>query len=144
MLVQPPGGTDAPAPGRRGMLGPVLLVDAANVIGSCPSRWWRDRPRAARDLLGRVRRAADAGSLAAPVVVVLEGQARRGAVAGVADGVEVVHAPGHGDDTIVALAEGYAGRDVRVVTADRRLAERVRGSGARVVGPAWLLQRLPD
>ncbi len=50
------------------------------------------------------------------------------------DGVEVVHAPGEGDDTIAAIAE--ANRDVVVVTADHELAERVRAANAEVVGAA--------
>jgi rRNA-processing protein FCF1 len=58
------------------------------------------------------------------------------------DGVEVVHAPGEGDDTIAAIAE--ANRDVVVVTADRELAERLRAANAKVVGPSWLLDRLVD
>ena len=58
------------------------------------------------------------------------------------DGVEVVHAPGEGDDTIAAIAE--ANRDVVVVTADRELAERVRAADAEVVGPSWLLEQLVD
>ena len=47
----------------------------------------------------------------------LEGRARAGAVEADVEGVEVVHAPGRGDDTIAAIAE--ANRDVVVVTADR-------------------------
>jgi hypothetical protein len=31
-----------------------------------------------------------------------------------------------------------------VVTADRDLADRVRATGAEVVGPRWLLDRLTD
>ncbi len=58
------------------------------------------------------------------------------------DGVEVVHAPGGGDDTIAALAE--ANREVVVVTADRELANRVRAANAEVVGPSWLLDLLID
>jgi hypothetical protein len=120
----------------------VLLIDAANVVGSRPTGWWRDRPGAARSLVNRVRRATAAGSLARPVVVVLEGRAKEGAEEGLADGVEVVHAPGHGDDTLVALAANSA-EAVVLVSADRELAERVRRSGADVVGPNWLLHRLP-
>ena len=57
----------------------VLLIDAANVIGSCPDGWWRDRPGAARKFLERLRSAVQAGRLHEPVVVVLEGKAREGA-----------------------------------------------------------------
>jgi uncharacterized protein YaiI (UPF0178 family) len=60
----------------------------------------------------------------------------------VVDGVEVVHAPGEGDDTIAAIAE--ANREVIVVTADRALAERARAANAEVVGPSWLLDQLAE
>ena len=66
------------------------------------------------------------------MTIVLEGRARAGADEADVDGVEVVHAPGEGDDTIAAIAE--ANRDVVVVTADRELAERVRAANAAVVG----------
>jgi len=49
---------------------------------------------------------------------------------------------GEGDDMIAAITE--ANRDVVVVTADRRLAERVRAANAEVVGPSWLLDQLVD
>jgi rRNA-processing protein FCF1 len=75
-------------------------------------------------------------------VLVLEGQAKQGAAEGVADGVEVVHAPGHGDDMLVVIAAGST-EPVVLVSADRELAERVQRSGADVVGPTWLLARLP-
>jgi hypothetical protein len=120
----------------------MLLIDAANVIGSRPTGWWRDRPGAARELARRVRQAVADGTLPHPVVLVLEGQAKTGVEEGLADGVEVVHAPGHGDDTIASLA---AERDAPVVlvSADRGLAERARRTGAEVVGPTWLLDKLP-
>ncbi len=73
--------------------------------------------------------------------MVLEGAARQGVEEGAADGVEVVHAPRGGDDTLAALAEA-AGRDVILVSADRALGERVRRTGGTVVGPNWLLARL--
>jgi rRNA-processing protein FCF1 len=76
------------------------------------------------------------------VTVVLEGQSRAGAEEAEVDGVEVVHAPGEGDDTIAATAG--ANQDVIVVTADRGLADRVRATDAEVVGPRWLLDRLVD
>jgi rRNA-processing protein FCF1 len=77
-------------------------------------------------------------------VLVLEGAARDGVEEGVVDGVEVVHARGEGDDTVVAIAAGAdADADVIVVTADRGLSQRVRRSGVEVFGPNWLLDRLP-
>jgi hypothetical protein len=120
----------------------MLVIDAANVIGSRPTGWWRDRPGAARRFTERVRATVTAGRLDPPVTIVLEGRARAGVDEADADGVEVVHAPGEGDDTIVAIAEAH--REVMVVTADRGLAERVRATDAEVVGPNWLLDRLVD
>ena len=125
----------------------MLIVDAANVIGSRPDGWWRDRPGAARRFVDRVRTAADDGRIDAPVTVVLEGQARSGAAEDEAAGVTVVHAAGSGDDAIVDLAraavpDAPADVDVVVVTADRGLAERVRAAAGDVVGPRWLLDRL--
>jgi hypothetical protein len=120
--------------------GGVVVVDVANVIGSRPTGWWRDRAGAARRFTEQVRAAVRQDRLAAPVVLVLEGQARRGAPEAVADGVEVVHAAGSGDDTIVAVAQGRSG--VLAVTADRALADRLRAVGADVRGPHWFLDRL--
>lgn len=131
----------------------MLLIDAANVVGSRPTGWWRDRSGAARDLAARVRAATADGRLVPPVVLVLEGQAKRGVEEGTADGVQVVHAAGVGDDTLAALAASAAGAaaesvpadegaGVVLVSADRGLAERVRRHGAEVVSPTWLLDRL--
>jgi len=120
----------------------MLVIDAANVIGSRPTGWWRDRPGAARVFTERVRATVTAGRLDPPVTLVLEGRARAGADEADVDGVEVVHAPGEGDDTIAAIAE--ANQEVVVVTADRELAERVRAANAEVVGPSWLLDQLID
>ena len=76
-----------------------------------------------------------------PVVVVLEGRARTGAAEGAADGVEVVHAPEEGDETLVRIAAA-ATEPVTLVSADRALSERCRAAGADVVGPSWLLDLL--
>lgn len=121
---------------------PLLVVDAANVVGSRPDGWWRDRAGAAARLRDRLAPLASTGHPELPppleVVLVVEGRAR-GVPA--AEGVRVVGAPGSGDDTIVALvrAEG-TGRDCVVVTADRGLRARVTALGARVRGPSWLDQ----
>jgi hypothetical protein len=122
----------------------MLVVDAANVVGSVPDGWWRDRPGAARRLVTRIQNAVASGELDG-VIVVLEGAARDGVPTGSVGPaapkqgtVKVVHAPGVGDDTIAALA----GPGVTVVTADRGLADRVRAAGGKVVGPSWLLERL--
>jgi len=115
----------------------LLLIDAANVVGSRPTGWWRDRARAARDLVERIETAG----LDEPVVVVLEGAARAGVPEREDGPVRVVHAPGTGDDTLAALAAEADG-PVTLVSADRGLAERARRAGAAVVGPRWLLDRL--
>lgn len=123
----------------------LLIVDAANVVGSRPDGWWRDRAGAARRLRDRLSELPVRGHPELPVpvevVLVVEGRARD--VASV-DGVRVVAAPGSGDDTVVALvgAEGV-GRRCVVVTADRELRARVAALGAQVRGPRWLDQVAP-
>ena len=123
--------TDTPA----GSAGPALLliVDAANVVGSVPDGWWRDRRGATERL--RDRLAADGlpghdGPV--DIVLVVEGAAR-----GVASvpGVRVEDAPGSGDDHLVGLVAAVGGRPVLVVTADRELRRRVGELGADVTGP---------
>lgn len=115
----------------------LVIVDGANVVGSVPDGWWRDRHGAAvrlRDSL--VPYAADGlPGLPGPVelVLVVEGAAR--GVTSVA-GVRVDSAPGSGDDLIAELAAAAAPeRDCVVVTADRGLRQRVEAYGARCVGP---------
>ncbi len=120
----------------------MLVIDAANVIGSRPTGWWRDRPGAAGRFTEQVRATVTAGALDPPVTVVLEGRSRSGAAESDIDGVTVVHAPGEGDDTIAAIAADHD--EVVVVTADRELGDRVRAAGGTVVGPTWLLDRLVD
>jgi predicted RNA-binding protein with PIN domain len=112
---------------------PVLIVDGANVVGSWPDGWWRDRRGAAVRLRDALASVADDHE----VIVVLEGQAR-----GVAssDRVEVVAAAGSGDDEIVRVATAFAaqGRRVTVVTSDRELRRRLAVIGADVAGPRTL------
>jgi hypothetical protein len=128
----------------------IVLVDAANVVGSRPDGWWRDRAGATTRLLGRLAWLAGR-TLPVPgsdpvgcsgVVAVVEGQARQ---VPAPDGVRVVRAPGSGDDAVVAEAERLvaAGDAVLVVTADRGLRARLP-SGVTVTGPGTLLAALPD
>lgn len=119
----------------------MLLVDAANVVGSRPDGWWRDRAGAADRLVAQLRQAVAADGLPSPVVVVLEGAARSGAPEGAEGRVQVVHAAGSGDDRLVELAAAAEG-PITLVSADRELGERARAVGAEVVGPGWLLDRL--
>lgn len=113
-------------------MGRMLLVDAANVVGSRPDGWWHDRPGAAARLVDGL------AALDGPVVVVLEGKARAGVEEGEQGGVAVRHASGEGDDLLAQLcAPG-----VVLVTADRALRERARECGADIEGPGWLLDQI--
>jgi len=122
----------------------VLVVDGANVVGSRPTGWWRDRAGAAR----RLHEAIAASALGYDVVVlVLEGVAKRGVPPGEVGTVHTVHAQGSGDDAIVKQVRSWRakGDDVVVVTADRALRERVASAGGSSVGPSWLLSQTgPD
>lgn len=111
-------------------------MDAANVVGSVPDGWWRDRRGAAERLRDGLVAYADEGLPGHPgpveIVLVVEGAAR-----GVdsVPGVRVESAPGSGDDLIAELAAEAAGRSCLVVTADRELRRRVAESGAECAGP---------
>lgn len=123
-----------------------LVVDAANVVGSRPDGWWRDRAGAAARLVDQVTTASAAGRFSGPVTVVLEGAARAGAAESATPGpsVRVVHAPRDGDSAIVALVASLMdeGAAVCVVTADRALREQVTALSAGTHGPSWLLDQL--
>jgi 8-oxo-dGTP diphosphatase len=143
---------------------PHVVVDAANVVGSVPDGWWKDRAGAASRLVAQVTALAATGIPATALdlpsagwwprwTVVLEGEARSAATDTVASvarsgvpAVAVTAAPASGDDAIVADAEAaLAAGDgpVVVVTADRGLRERVTAVGAEVRGPSWLRELLP-
>jgi len=135
-----------------------VIVDGANVVGSRPDGWWRDREGAARRLAGRIAAAltTDRFGLAEAfghpgaelrVHLVLEGAAARVEDLPTHPRLTVVRARADGDSTIAALAVDLAtdggGGPLVVVTADRGLRERVRGSGAAATGPGTLLNALP-
>jgi hypothetical protein len=119
----------------------VLVVDAANVVGSKPDGWWKDRAGAARRLHEKLL-VADLPH--DEVVLVVEGAAKAGVRPGRDGHVRTVHAKGSGDDAIVdeTRAAIDAGNRVVVVTADRFLRSRVEGLGAMAMSPSWLLDHL--
>jgi hypothetical protein len=132
------------------MVRPLLVVDAANVVGSVPDGWWRDRAAATRRLRDALAGVAVDGLPHGPaefaveleVVLVVEGAA---ATVEGTPAVVVVAAPGSGDDAIVTLvrealsgADAGSGRVAAVVTADRGLRARVIPLGALVLGPSTL------
>jgi predicted RNA-binding protein with PIN domain len=115
----------------------LLIVDGANVVGSRPDGWWKDRAGAARRLQAELRAGVPGY---ARTILVLEGQARRGVPEGEHESLLIRHAPSDGDSAIVALAAelGAAGEQVTVATADRELRRRVADVGAQVIGPGRL------
>jgi hypothetical protein len=134
-----------------------VIVDGANVVGSRPDGWWRDRAGAARRLAGRLtaalavdpaRLADGLGCSGADIRIhlVLEGAAARVEDLPTHPRLAVVRAEADGDTTIAALAAdltaGGSGDKVLVVTADRALRERVREAGATTTGPSTLLHAL--
>ena len=172
------GGTGGVNGGPEGEV--TIIVDGANVVGSRPDGWWRDRAGAAVRLHDNLANLAerghqgipaaelvasepaaagrdathhteDAGLVPVTVLLVLEGAARAavpriaeraravtGARGARGDGeVQVVSAPGSGDDEIVRQAKHRAGHCI-VVTADRELRRRCVAAGARVASPSWL------
>jgi len=141
----------------RAVLMPLtIIVDAANVVGSRPDGWWRDRAGAAERLVGQLSVLASDGvtklpeSVDAPelerwfprFVVVLEGAAAAAdtddAASRSQSRLSVVRARGSGDDEIARQA-GQADGSRLVVTADRELKARCEAAGAAVTGPRWLL-----
>jgi hypothetical protein len=146
--VTPPG-SDLPEPAPGAPPPVVLVVDVANVMGSRPDGWWRDRAGAAARLmaelaprLGQVVTTPDGVPLrVARVVAVLEGRARG---VGAPGGVEAVRATADGDADVAAVAAEVAAGSglVLVVTADRGLRARLPAV-ALVAGPRWLLDLGP-
>lgn len=116
----------------------TLVVDGANVVGSRPDGWWKDRAGAARRLHERL---AVSDLPYDQVVLVLEGAAKGGVAAGRDGDLVTVHAPRDGDSTITSEARGANARgdSVTVVTADRMLEAAVRSVGATTRSPSWLL-----
>jgi hypothetical protein len=146
----------------------VIVVDAANVVGSRPDGWWRDRPGAARRLLVKLAALQERLQDTTDIIVILEGAARaavKGPEAPDTGTLRVVLAEASGDDTIVQVTADIPSTDstarandappstnstapdrptVTVVTADRGLRQRLEPLGATAVGPSWLLDQLDE
>jgi len=108
------------------------IVDGMNVIGSRPDGWWKDRGRAIVALVERLDRWASVQG--DDVTVVFE---RPPATAITSSVIEVAYAPkaaaNSADDQIVRLVQADARpQEIRVVTSDNGLANRVATLGASV------------
>jgi 8-oxo-dGTP diphosphatase len=139
---------------------PLLVVDAANVVGSRADGWWRDRLGAARrlrdELVALTRRGVAAPAVPGPrvadlakvtwfprVCLVVEGAARPLADEPGSPYVDTLAAPRSGDDAIVDVVRDAAADTASptvVVTADRELRARCAEAdpSAVLVGPSWL------
>ena len=108
------------------------IVDGMNVIGTRPDGWWKDRRRAMAALVDRLERWASVEG--DDVTVVFERPPSPPIHSSV---VEVAHAPksapNSADDEIVRLVRGDTrAQEIRVVTSDNALSDRVREAGASV------------
>jgi hypothetical protein len=118
-------------------------LPGAGVTGSPPAR---HRPVWVLVLEGRAREAADSLPLGPPGLLPAGsppsgGSVNRLIMADSDDLVQVVLAPGSGDDAIAREAAEL--RECCIVaTADRELRRRCEQAGAVVTGPRWLLRLL--
>jgi predicted RNA-binding protein with PIN domain len=121
-----------------------LIVDGMNLIGSRPDRWWKDRPGAMRTLVAELDRYAEATG--DEILVVFDGRPLDPEPA--ARMVQVGYArrrgPDAADDEIVRIVERDGGEGLRVVTSDKRLADRVRRRGAEVGSSGAFRRRLDE
>jgi predicted RNA-binding protein with PIN domain len=124
------------------------LIDGMNLIGSRPNRWWNDPDRAIRGLIEELDRFAV--STDGDVTVVFD-RRPAGHPPEIQSALKVMFASWRGrnaaDHEIVRIvAEDPASDSIRVVTSDRRLAERVRELGAAVTSSMsfrrWLIETL--
>jgi predicted RNA-binding protein with PIN domain len=119
------------------------IVDGMNVIGTRPDGWWKDRGAAMIALVDKLDRWASVNG--DHVTVVFE---RPPSNAIPTSRIEVTHAPraaaNSADDEIVRLVQADdRSHEIRVVTSDKGLADRVRSLGASVY-PADGFRELVD
>jgi predicted RNA-binding protein with PIN domain len=122
------------------------IVDGMNVIGSRPDGWWKDRSGAMVAFVEKLDRwaLANAGDVG-DVTVVFE---RPPSTPIHSLRIEVTHAlkaaANSADDEIVTLVRADARpHEIRVVTSDKVLADRVKRLGASVY-PAESFRELVD
>lgn len=123
-----------------------VLLDTANVLGSRPNGWWRDRSGATGELLSSL---ADVlprtvelpdGSFGwlESIEAVLEGEARAAVFEDAR--IPVIHAPGSGDDELARRAHD-GDTLTALVTADRGLQLRLP-TDVQVLSPSAVLNWL--
>jgi 8-oxo-dGTP diphosphatase len=147
----------------------TIVVDVANVMGSRPDGWWRDRAGAAVRLHADIARLAASGRAILPhepgeagesgqagteragapgFVMVLEGAAKAAAArlappepadADVQPGEVRVVQAAGSGDDAIVAVVRSLPGRRVVVTADRGLRERCVAAGAEIRGPGWLL-----
>ena len=118
------------------------MVDAMNLIGSRPDRWWNDPDRAMRQMASSLDSyAAESGD---EVTIVFDKDP--GGLPTLEHSAAVIarrkgrNAADYEIEQIVAGDDDPEG--ITVVTSDRRLVEKVRSLGARVVGSGTFRKRL--
>ena len=120
-----------------------------NVIGSRPDGWWKDRGRAMVTLVEKldnwVLGQTGQTSQTDTVIVVFERPPSTPITSSV---IDIAHAPkaaaNSADDEIVRLVQADAApHEIRVVTSDKALSDRIRGLGAEVF-PAPRFRDLVD
>ena len=118
------------------------IVDAMNVIGTRPDRWWKDRDAAMARLVDRLERwAAASGD---DITVVFERKPNPPLRSPV---IEVAHAPkpkaNAADDEIVRRVRADPNpSSIRVVTSDHLLTDLVHGLGATVEPASSFRERI--
>lgn len=124
-----------------------VLLDTANVLGSRPNGWWKDRSGATgalltslAEVLPRTVELPGGGfGWLRTIEAVLEGDARSAEFADAR--VPVIHAPGSGDDELTRRAHDGDERGAELtalVTADRGLQQRLPAA-VRVLSPSTVL-----
>jgi ADP-ribose pyrophosphatase YjhB (NUDIX family) len=147
--LHPGFGASWPALRARIATTPHVVVDAANVVGSVPDGWWKDRAGAATRLLDAVSalavRGMPAAELALPFdlwwprwTVVLEGEARAAAADADAGGSAPVGQPSS-SSTAAGSGSAHGGAPVAVVRApgagDDAIVEAARAAVDAGDGP---------